>query len=114
MNFNFGNFLLYCCLISCYGCLTTRGTFSKTLKVLTTERDIAKFSDGSGAKLKSPPTAELVDVTVCLRFFEFIILDKYLISSKYENESVRPIFAIDSFDSKWFGFQSIWTSFNTD
>ena len=36
----------------------------KPLKVLTTEDDVGKFSDGSGATLKDAPVFDLVDVTV--------------------------------------------------
>ena len=82
------------CLVLSY--LPAARTFGKTIKVLTTEEDLAKFSDGSGARLKDAPVVDLVDVTVCLRFYNFIhVKYKDLISSKYEDEMDSPIFAID-------------------
>ena len=73
-------------------------TFGNTIKVLTTEEDLAKFSDGSGARLKDAPVVDLEDVTVCLRFYDFIhVKKKDLISSKYEDEMQNPIFSISDY-----------------
>ena len=54
------------CLVLSY--LLVARTFGNTIKVLTTQEDLAKFSDGSGARLKDAPVVDLEDVTVCLRF----------------------------------------------
>ena len=69
-------------------------TGSKTIKVLTTTEDVTKFTDGSGARLRNPPDVQLVDVTVCLRFYQFLLIINTLISSEYEHEIQRPIFSI--------------------
>ena len=82
----------HCVYLILLGLLVTR-TFSKTIKVLTTEEDLSKFKDGSGARLKNPPVVELVDVTVCLRFYEFVLVKKkHLISSMLSSSS--PILVI--------------------
>ena len=98
------------CLIFSY--LPIARTSGETIKVLTTEEDLAKFSDGSGARLKDAPVVDLVDVTVCLRFYEFIrVKQKELINSKYEYDISSPIFALGDYadGNKWFGFLSRWT-----
>ena len=90
--------------------------------MLTTKYDLAQFSDGSGAKLKDAPVdIDLVDVTVCLKFYDFLRVNpkttqKFLIHSKYDNETSSPIFAIGhSYDGpKWLGFQGKWTKLNNN
>ena len=80
-------------------------TFGETIKVLTTVDDVTKFSDGSGAKLKTPPNLELVDITVSLRFSIFLLVneDIYLMNSKDDNYNF--IFTIHYYSyQKWFGF----------
>ena len=97
----------HCVYLILLGLLVT-STFSKTIKVLTTEEDLSKFKDGSGARLKNPPVVELVDVTVCLRFYEFVLVKKkHLISSMLSSSS--PILVIGDHYPKWIGFQSRWT-----
>ncbi len=44
--------------------LLVKRSFCETIKVLTTEEDLAKHADGSGARLKKPPNVDFVDVTV--------------------------------------------------
>ncbi len=47
---------------------------------MTTEEDLAKFSDGSEDRLKDAPVVDLEDVTVCLRFYDFIHVKKKTLS----------------------------------
>ena len=92
--------LFHCVYLILFGLLVTR-TFSKTIKVLTTEEDLSKFKDGSGARLKNPPNIHLVDLTICLRFYDFVLVDKFLVHSRDENghfirgtRSSRPMAAM--------------------
>ena len=71
------------------------GAKSTPLKVLATTDDLTKFSGGSGAKLIHPPDIQLVDVTVCLRFYDFVLVDKYLVFSKDDDGTkMAPVFGI--------------------
>merc|ERR1719483_1437374 len=54
------------------------------IKVLSTARDLSKFTTCSGAKLLNPKQVEFGDISLCLRFLEYQILTKTLISSKDE------------------------------
>ena len=48
------------------------GASSQTIKVLKTTNNFEKFKDGSGAKLRNFHDFELVDFSVCFRFFFFV------------------------------------------
>ena len=90
--------------------LPIASTFGKTIKVLTTEEDVAKFSDGSGARLKDGPVVDLVDVTVCLRFYTFLLVERQDIISSNEDQMGSPIFAINYYypGNKWYSFHGRW------
>ncbi len=49
--------------------LMTIGVYCQTIKVLKTINNIDNFKDGSGALLRNLQDFELVDFSVCLRFF---------------------------------------------
>ena len=51
--------------------LMTIGASSQTIKVFKTTNNIESFKDGSGAKLRNVQDFELVDFSVCYRFFFF-------------------------------------------
>ena len=96
------------------------GAFSKPLKVLTTSDDLTTFTDGSGARLRNPPDIQLVDATVCLRFYDFFLMDRMLISSKYDHDdNMTPIFAIDELSTPkrqlWYGlWYGAWKKVESD
>ena len=54
------------------------------IKVLSTTKELADFKNCSGAKLLSPKQIEFGDISLCLRFLEYQILSKTLISSRDE------------------------------
>ena len=53
------------------------GASSQTIKVFKTTNNIEKFKDGSGAKLRNVDDFELVDFSICFRFFFFPLQDTY-------------------------------------
>ena len=64
--------------------MATEGSF-QTIKVFKTTNNIEKFKDGTGARLvQDVQDFELVDISICLRFFFFAKLDTFniLIYSK--------------------------------
>ena len=46
-------------------------TIGQTIKVLKTTNNFENFKDGSGAHLRNVHDFELVDFSVCFRFFYF-------------------------------------------
>ena len=99
--------------------LMTIGASSQTIKVLKTTNNIEHFKDGSGAKLRNVHDFELVDFTVCFRFFFFAYRDTFniLISSKREDtlpslSMLRVIFEV--LDTKSNDKPMIWSGLLND
>ena len=94
--------------------IRTVGANSELTKVLTTTEDVTKFTDGSGAKLKNSPDFPFVDVTICLRFYDFLLVRKYLISSSYDSNTNYSSFSISEFvipeQVKYLGYQQVYTA----
>ena len=82
--------------------MATEGSF-QTIKVFKTTNNIEKFKDGTGARLRNLQDFELLDISVCLRFFFFAKLDSFniLIYSKQNWDTLALYMAI-------FGLQD-WT-----
>ena len=73
--------------------LMTIGAYCQTIKVLQTTNNAEKYQDGSGAHLGNEQEFELVDFSVCFRFFFFGKRDDYntLIYSKHDQDLVDLI-----------------------
>ena len=92
----------------------------RSTKVFKTTDDLSKAVPcpdflgycGSGARLRYPPDVEMVDLTVCLRFYAFS-LDGVLISSQPNPVSLMSTLFIPNFFQQ-FMFQGIFTPFETD
>ena len=92
-----------------------------TIKVLKTTNNMKEFRDGSGAQLRTEQDLQLVDFSVCLRFFLFAKLDRHgiiLINSNHHEqeplESRTAIFSVMEWVSTtiYFGLKNTWNSTN--
>ena len=75
--------------------LMTFGASSRKIKVFKTANNIENFKNGSGAKLRNVRDFELVDFSVCYRFFFFVKYDgNTLIHSKHDQDTILNLVTI--------------------
>ena len=77
-------------------------TFCQELKVLTTTDDMAAWlgSTGYGARLENEQEIDLKDLSVCLRFFDFIKLQGNVLISATSTGGGRLFFLAEFFAGK--------------
>ena len=75
---------------------------TEMIKVLSTNENLPKLVEGTGAYLKNPPNVSLIAITVCFRFFDYLRYDRMIIGGP-DLWIKDQLFEAELYDT-WFGF----------
>ena len=72
----------YFCILFTFVYFASLECNGKTIKIFKSTDVLSNHNKTSGARLKNPPKVSISDLTICLRFYEYLRLDSVLVSSR--------------------------------